>query len=141
MDIATYSVIQDSDIWKIILQSMVKHNMLETAQRLYKDIAQIRPLWVNPVMAPVWNMILQAPFKRTSGDAGKCVEALQMLWSCPILEDIDLETLEQCVLTHDYPHLIALLLPFVKTAKRVDLIEVISKYLVKNKDNLNCFFV
>lgn len=61
MDLATYYVIQDADIWSSILQSVVKHNMLDTAQQLYADIAQIRTLWVNPVMAPVWNLILQVP--------------------------------------------------------------------------------
>ena len=39
--------------------------MLETAHSLIKDISEIRLLWVNPVMAPVWNLILQAPFKQS----------------------------------------------------------------------------
>ena len=65
MDLATSNIIRDADVWKNILQGVVKFNMIETAQRLIKDISEIRLLWVNPVMAPVWNFILQAPFKQS----------------------------------------------------------------------------
>ena len=63
MDLATSNVTQDADIWKSILHSIVKFNMIDTARNLIKDISEIRLLWVNPVMAPVWNLILQSPFK------------------------------------------------------------------------------
>lgn len=65
MDLATCNVIQDSDIWNSILERVVKFNMLETAKALIQDISEIRLLWVNPVMAPLWNLILQAPFKQS----------------------------------------------------------------------------
>lgn len=65
IDLATCNVIQDSDIWTSILERVVKFNMLETARALLKDISEIRLLWVNPVMAPVWNLILQASFKQS----------------------------------------------------------------------------
>lgn len=123
MDLATANVIQDADIWKNILQSIVKFNMIETARNLIKDISEIRLLWVNPVMAPVWNLILQSPFKHCNGDSEECLSTLQMLWKCPILEDIDLDTLEQCILSHDYPYFVALLLPFVRQEKRSNLIK------------------
>lgn len=74
-------------------------------------------------MAPAWNLILQAPFKQNNSDANCCVSALEMLWSCPILEDIDLDSLEKCILNHDYPYLAALLLPFVRHEKRTSLIQ------------------
>ena len=64
----------------------------------------------------------------TSGnaDSDECLSTLQMLWKCPILEDIDLDTLEQCILSHDYPYFVALLLPFVKHEKRSSLIQVLT---------------
>ena len=65
MDLATCNIIQDADIWSSILERVVKFNMLETAHSLIKDISEIRYLWINPVMAPVWNLILQAPFKQS----------------------------------------------------------------------------
>lgn len=65
MDLATYNVVQDADIWASILEKVVKFNMLETAERLIRDTSEVRMLWVNPVMAPVWNLILQAPFKQS----------------------------------------------------------------------------
>lgn len=146
MDLATYNIVQDADIWASILEKVTKFNMLETAERLIKDTSEIRVLWVNPVMAPIWNMLLQAPFKQSNefhfgilnscqhvltcclaignSDAQRCVSALQMLWSCPILGDIDLEALEKCVLAHDFPYLGALLVPFVKDGKRLALFQV-----------------
>lgn len=65
MDIASYYVIQDFDIWSDILDKITKFNMIETAEKLLNDISEIRLLWVNPVMAPVWNLILQAPFRQS----------------------------------------------------------------------------
>jgi hypothetical protein len=65
MDLATCNIIQDADIWSSILERVVKFNLLETAHSLIKDISEIRYLWINPVMAPVWNLILQAPFKQS----------------------------------------------------------------------------
>lgn len=65
IDLATSNVIQDADIWTNILEKVVKFNMLETAHSLIRDISEIRLLWVNPVMAPVWNLTLQAPFKQS----------------------------------------------------------------------------
>lgn len=65
MDLATFNVIQEPDIWTNILERMVKFSMLETAHSLIKDISEIRLLWVNPVMAPAWNLVLQAPFKQS----------------------------------------------------------------------------
>lgn len=147
MDLATFNVVQEPDIWTNILERIVKFNMLETARALINDISEIRLLWVNPVMAPAWNLILQAPFKQSkeaifvyvntlklhklhrlllldSSDVVSCVNALEMLWSCPILEDIDLDALEKYVLNHDFPYLAALLLPFVRDAKRSSLIQV-----------------
>ena len=63
-----------------------------------------------------------------NSDAHCCVSALEMLWSCPILEDVDLDTLEKCVLNHDFPYLAALLLPFMRTVKRTALIQVFFFY-------------
>ncbi|KAK4002762.1 hypothetical protein OUZ56_004564 [Daphnia magna] len=123
IDLATCNIIQDADIWTNILEKVVKFNMLETAHSLIKDISEIRLLWVNPVMAPVWNLILQSPFKQNNSNISSCVSALEMLWSCPILEDIDLDSLEKCVLSHDYPYLVALLLPFTRNTKRSNLIQ------------------
>ncbi|EFX79172.1 hypothetical protein DAPPUDRAFT_304960 [Daphnia pulex] len=123
MDLATCNIIQDADIWSSILERVVKFNLLETAHSLIKDISEIRYLWINPVMAAVWNLILQAPFKQNSSDVNCCISALERLWSCPILEDIDLDSLEKCVLNHDYPYLAALLLPFIRNTKRLDLIQ------------------
>lgn len=65
MDLATFNVVQEPDIWTNILERIVKFNMLETARSLINDISEIRLLWVNPVMAPAWNLILQAPFKQS----------------------------------------------------------------------------
>lgn len=66
MDIASYYVIQDFDIWSGILEKIIKLNMIETAEKLLKDISEIRLLWVNPVMAPIWNLILQTPFRQSN---------------------------------------------------------------------------
>ena len=59
-----------------------------------------------------------------NNDSEECLLTLQMLWKCPILEDIDLDSLEQCILSHDYPYFVALLLPFMRQEKRSNLIKV-----------------
>lgn len=66
MDLATDNIVQDADIWSSILEKVVRFNMLETAQRLLRETKETLMLWANPVMAPVWNLILQAPFKQSN---------------------------------------------------------------------------
>ena len=66
MDIAIREQILDLDIWRSILQNIVKFNMIEVADRLRRDISKFQSLWVNPAMVPIWNLILQAPFKRSN---------------------------------------------------------------------------
>jgi len=46
LDLATYNVIQDNDIWVSILEKIIKFQMLETAEQLLKVISENRALWV-----------------------------------------------------------------------------------------------
>lgn len=64
-----------------------------------------------------------------------------MLWSCPILEDIDLDSLEKCVLNHDFPYLAALLLPFRRHTKRSDLLKVHQLARIHLGFNLNFLLI
>ena len=92
-----YDVFKPS-LWTGLLGKMISQGLWKEMRSVLLELNGRPAMWNLPIFLEAWNRMLSEPFIRasipvTSEQRNKCFSSLQLIKSCPVAADLDLNTL------------------------------------------------